>query len=383
MKVVVFPHTPPPHHGQSYMVELMLRGFERTEFGIECFHVNARFAADSQDIGRLRISKVFRLLGYCARAIWLRFRHGAANFYYIPAPPRRRDLFRDWIILLICRPFFRRLIFHWAAAGLGQWLEDQPRWMRAISQLALGRADLSVSLGEFNKKDAALLKPKREAVAPNGIPDPCVNFAEIKQRRQTRLRERQSSSAGGIKVLYLGFCTPTKGLLDAMRALVAANDASKKEKQPFLFELTLAGDFLERADEKAFHDAMEELGRPESIRYVGFVAGKEKTRLLEDSDILCFPTYYYAESFGLVIAEAMAFGMGIVATRWRSIPELFPANYPGLVDIKSPEQIARALRTLAVRDDAEAFRQRFLANYTVERFLSNLAAAFHEVESTD
>ena len=27
MKLLVFAHTPPPHHGQSYMVQLMLEGF--------------------------------------------------------------------------------------------------------------------------------------------------------------------------------------------------------------------------------------------------------------------------------------------------------------------------------------------------------------------
>ena len=27
MKLLVFAHTPPPHHGQSYMVQLMLDGF--------------------------------------------------------------------------------------------------------------------------------------------------------------------------------------------------------------------------------------------------------------------------------------------------------------------------------------------------------------------
>ena len=27
MKLLVFAHTPPPHHGQSYMVELMLKNF--------------------------------------------------------------------------------------------------------------------------------------------------------------------------------------------------------------------------------------------------------------------------------------------------------------------------------------------------------------------
>ena len=54
MKLLVFAHTPPPHHGQSYMVKLMLDGFgddwhqRRAKspgaFGIECYHVNARFS---------------------------------------------------------------------------------------------------------------------------------------------------------------------------------------------------------------------------------------------------------------------------------------------------------------------------------------------------
>ena len=54
MKLLVFAHVPPPHHGQSYMVRLMLNGFggdrrekkDRTQdsspFGIECYHVNAQ-----------------------------------------------------------------------------------------------------------------------------------------------------------------------------------------------------------------------------------------------------------------------------------------------------------------------------------------------------
>src|SRR5882757_8260343 len=51
MKLLVFAHTPPPHHGQSYMVQLMLAGFggdarrkkgaAASPYGVECYHVNA------------------------------------------------------------------------------------------------------------------------------------------------------------------------------------------------------------------------------------------------------------------------------------------------------------------------------------------------------
>ena len=141
MKLLVFAHTPPPHHGQSYMVQLMLSGFggdhrrsqpmmldwqstpSPKEFGLECYHVNARLSQKLEDIGDLRIGKFILLLGYCAQAIWCRFRYGVTNFYYIPAPGKRSALLRDWMVMLICRPFFKRIILHWHAAGLAKWLE--------------------------------------------------------------------------------------------------------------------------------------------------------------------------------------------------------------------------------------------------------------------
>ncbi len=44
------------------------------------------------------------------------------------------------------------------------------------------------------------------------------------------------------------------------------------------------------------------------------------------------------------LIEAMAFGLPILTTRWRSIPELFSAGYKGLVAIRSPDQIAASIQ---------------------------------------
>src|SRR6185436_2325548 len=65
MKLLVFAHTPPPHHGQSYMVQLMLEGLggdhrQRKKsdpprpgdvHGIQCYHVNTRLSKRLEDIG--------------------------------------------------------------------------------------------------------------------------------------------------------------------------------------------------------------------------------------------------------------------------------------------------------------------------------------------
>ena len=390
MKLVVFAQTPPPLHGQSYMVELLLRGLSSADYGIEVFHVNAQFATDNKDIGKVRIGKVFRLIGYCFKAIWLRFRHGARNLYYIPAPPVKVPVYRDWIILILLRPFFRNFIQHWEAAGLGEWIEKQPRWMRLLTQLAHGKSELSIPLGGFNETDAAVFKPKRSVIVPNGIPDPCPDFAEIKIQRAARLHARQAAWESipatqhprpvDVHVLFLSLCSKEKGLFDAIDGVCLANRHCREGRLPIRFTLTIAGPFPDEATERFYAQTLDRLGNPDTIQHVGFADHETKTKLLAEADIFCFPTYYYAESFGIVIAEAMAFGMPIVATRWRSVPDLFPPKYAGLVDIQAPDQIAAALLELATHDDADEFRQRFLDNYTVEKFLANMSAAFNSLE---
>src|SRR5216684_6335616 len=216
MKLLVFAHTPPPHHGQSYMVQLMLAGFggnrrnsaEQSStaaeasggesFDIDCYHVNARLSQKLEDIGDLRIGKFILLIGYCAQAIWCRFRYGVTNFYYVPAPGKRSALYRDWLVMLICRPFFKRAILHWHAAGLGKWLEtDVQMRFRSLTYRLMRQVDLSVVLSKYNRADAEKLFSRRIRVVSNGIADPCPGFArEILPRRKARLAARRKLVAG-------------------------------------------------------------------------------------------------------------------------------------------------------------------------------------------
>ncbi len=116
------------------------------------------------------------------------------------------------------------------------------------------------------------------------------------------------------------------------------------------------------------------------VQYLGFVSGEQKHQLLREADLFCFPTYYENENQPVNLIEAMAFGLPILTTRWRSLPELFPANYPGLVNVRSPEQVADRMLALIAIETGEGFRDIFLRNFTLERHLSALADAFKQVE---
>ncbi len=397
MKLLVFAYTPPPHHGQSYMVKLLLDGFAEESKSakpsqdtphITCYHVNALFASDVTDMGRFRWQKVWLVFKYCFVAISLRFRHGIENFYYVPAPALKNSLIRDWIILLLCRPFYKRLFLHWHAAGLGGWLEQtQPSFSRWLSHLVLDNADLSIAVSGVNIPDADKFFPKQQALVYNGIADPFPDFTtKILPVRAARLHKRtqRAEETSVVKVLFLSLCCKEKGLIDTVRAMKLANDAALKAGLGLTFQLTVAGKFLNPEEEELFSKTVMDCDLHHCVTYAGFLGGEAKKQAFMEADIFCFPTYYWAEAaVPLVLIEAMACGLPMVASQWRSEPRFYPPHYPGLVAVKNPDQIAGALLELANADLFQFFRDCYLQNFTLSHHLATLKKSFLNAENSN
>lgn len=386
MKLLVFAHTPPPLHGQSLAVQSLLDGFggdRRTapqrpasSRGIECYHVNSRLSSSLEDVGSGRWQKMLRLAGYCLEAIRVRFRHGPRVLYFVPAAPMRNSLYRDWVVMALCRPFFQRVVFHWEAEGLADWLETNGKpWERRLSQWLLGGVDLSIVLSRSSRSGASKLAPRRIEIVPNGIEDPVPNFAPGSRSRDPRF----------FRALFLGHCTRGKGLFDAVDGVAGANAALAAAGEARRVTLEVAGLFPDAAERQEF-DAR--LCRPDlalpgggcAVRYGGFADTDRKRVLFAASDCLLFPTYYYAESLSLVILEAMAWDVPVLTTRWRSIPDIFPEGYPWLVEPKDPEAVARALVELSRTSAGPGLRVHFLKHYTADRYHDRMAEAIGSLD---
>lgn len=354
MKLLVLAQTPPPVHGQSVMVRTAVAGLPA--HGVPVAHVNLRLSRSAGDIGRWQPGKLLAILDACAQAVAARFLEGCDTLYYVPAPGKRGAVWRDWLVLLLCRPFFPRLVLHWHAGGLAGWLATRaiaPE--RGLTQLLLGGADLGLVLDASLQADAAAVQPQRVAVVPNGIADP----GEPPPR----------PPAAPFQVLFLGLCSEEKGLFAAAGAVLAANRAGGSDR----FTLVAAGDFPEAATAARF--AALCAAHPGELRHAGPVHGAQKTSLLQTSHCLCLPTRYPAEGQPLVVLEALAHDLPVVATRWRAIPATLPPGTP-LVEPGDTAGLAGALRQLArTPPPAGALRRHFLAHYTTERHLAALAAA--------
>jgi len=316
MKLLVFAHVPPPHHGQSYMVQLMLNSFGGNRrrqpqppapdaFGVECYHVNARFSKTFEDIGEFQGGKIFLILWFWAQAVWIRFRYGVENFYYVPAPGKRVALFRDWLVMFLCRPFFKRVILHWHAAGLAKWLETETSiTARAATYRLFKPVDLSIVLSRYNVADAEKLRSRLIHVVNNGIPDPCPDFeSAIRLHRRERFAQRQKIFAGEfparlvtVNLLFLAHCTREKGLFATIEAVRRASREIIRRQLPLKLKLTLAGNFVTAEEQAEFDRLRQDPEIAALAQHAGFVAGGRKEKLYREADLFLFPRVIWGKT---------------------------------------------------------------------------------------
>jgi hypothetical protein len=55
-------------------------------------------------------------------------------------------------------------------------------------------------------------------------------------------------------------------------------------------------------------------------------------------------------------------------------------DYPGLVDVRAPEQVADALMRMIEMDPFTDLRKRFETRFTVRQHLQNLADSLHQLD---
>lgn len=366
MKLLVLAQIPPPVHGQSLSVQTLVEGLHATAPDIEVFHVNLALSRDTTDIGKKRLGKVFALLSACLRALRLRARHGAMTLYYIPAPGKRAALYRDWMVMFLCRPFFNKLVLHWHAAGLGEWLTTRAtapeRW---LTHLFLGRAALAIILARELPDDARAFAPRRLCVVANGV--------DIGAPPTLR-----AHTAPVCRLLFISACSRGKGLwaiLDALEIL--------QSEMPGVFHFTAAGPFENAADQRDFEARVSGEKLRVCVRYVGEVDAARKHALYAEADLFVFPTYYAHEAQPLVLIEALAHDLPIVTTRWRAIPGMFPAGCEHVRLIApdaTPAQLASAIAALQASGPAGGeMHAHYEKNFTRAAHLAALENALRGV----
>ncbi len=381
------------------MVQVLLEEL-RADPRFEVYHVDARVSDDMGDIGSFRPQKFLRLSKCILQAWWIRLRYGHMAFYYVPAPAKKSAIIRDWLVMALCRPLFPELILHWHAYGLGEWASSGSDWARKMTRWALGRAELSIVLNNYNKRDAEVFAPKRIEVVSNGIPDLFPDYdARLREARQSRalqLKQLVESDAfpekkhsniarnGGmsaaglgpglerVRFLFLGHLIESKGFFVAIEATRMANEELRRSNAAWRAHLTLAGSFSSEGEAVRAQASMEAANRSSGtegpcVTLAGFLDSGQKKSALEEADCLVFPTFYEGETQGLVLLEAMSAGLAVITTSWRGVTEVLPEGYQWVVVPDSSDALARAMVSQPGDDCSATLRRRYREGYTIAK----------------
>ncbi|MCH6255293.1 glycosyltransferase [Puniceicoccaceae bacterium K14] len=354
-KILVVGQTPPPYHGQAIMIETMLKGHYEN---LELIHVRMDFSENIDEVGSFQIKKIFKLFTLIFDILKTRFSSKAKILYYPPAGDATVPILRDIAILCTIRPFFKKTVFHFHAAGLLDGYNKIPRILRPLFHLAYKKPDNCLNISEKLPPISHFLKSKQHTVLPHGIDDPAIGF-------------KRSSSNDIRQILFVGAVRESKGvmvLLKAARILLDKNLA---------FKLNIVGEFATRDFEKEARSFVSKNHLGDKVIFHGLCKGEEKWEQYRVNDIFCFPTFYENESFGIVLVEALAFGLPVVSSDWRASTDIISEPENGYNSkSKDSADLAVKLEALLQEPDLSPYwetnRKRFTDRYTTDKFVKRI-----------
>jgi starch synthase len=141
--------------------------------------------------------------------------------------------------------------------------------------------------------------------------------------------DQETAEGGPLRFIYAGGCSIRKGI----PVLLEAWDKARLRDA----ELLLVGSW-QLADSK-----LKEL--PRGVKFLGPVGPEQLRELYRESDVFVFPSFF--EGFGLVILEAMACGLPVIATECSAAPDIVTDACGKVVAAGKLDQLVDALRTMA------------------------------------
>lgn len=346
------------------MIRLTLAG----DYGpnVRLHHIRMAFSKDMNEVGKFRVAKLVELVSLVFRIYAARVRFNCTVLYYPPAPPQRVPILRDFVVLLATRWLFGKTIFHMHAGGLSEAYMGLSRLMKWTFWRAYGGPDVVIRPSSFNPEDGRFLKARNDLVIPNGIED------------HAGLRHRQELSEHP-EILFVGVICRSKGVEVALDACRQLRERSLDVTFKFM------GRFESPSYEREIWRFVEDNGLGDCVEFLGERTGNDKWSAFRRAWIFCYPSFFEAESFGLVVAEAMSFAMPVVATRWRGIQSLVVDGETGfLVPVRDAAALSERIAFLLENPDVankfgKSGRGRYLAEYSIERYHEQMRQLFQNV----
>lgn len=359
--VLVLGQTPPPVHGQALAIENLL---QIPSHELRIVFMRMRFSDDVAEIGKFRLKKVLHLFSLIHQAI-RQLRNCRSLILYYPPAAAVIPVLRDIFFLKMVRPFAPATVLHFHAGGVSQTIRSR-WWLRWLAGNVYQEVEAAVHLLPSAAAEESCFRPKRTFCVPNGLDIPLVQRSRLPGHNLFR-------------VLLVGLLSAKKG------TGLAIEIAGELKRRGVRFEVRLVGEWESQAECERCERIAAERDVVTHVSFAGILTGEAKWQEYSDADAFLFPSYHETESMPLVLIEAMAYSLPIVAGRWRHIPDIVEDGTTGcLFPIKDVGAAAELLRQLAESEElrqslGSAGRKRYEENYTLSRHLTAMKDVFQAV----
>jgi glycosyltransferase involved in cell wall biosynthesis len=359
--VLLVGQTPPPYHGQAVVTAML---FENNWRDLKVARLRMSYSDSIDHVGKFGIGKVIHLFALVIKTWWLALTKQPRVLYYLPASANKVPVIRDIIYLGAVRWLFKKTVFHYHAGGLPEYIGEAGLFGKLATR-AYSNADVSVEICRTDHSPGREFQANNTVVIPNGV--------DVGKCQRTRQEEEK------IRILFLGALSEGKGAID----IIQSAKVLRERGCHLTFQMVGAwasDDFKNRA-----LGLIDEAGLTDIFEFSGVLKGDAKWQAYADADVFFFPSHYQSENFPLVLIEALAYGLPVVSTNWRGIPQLVgDSNAAILCEINAPEQYADALEEVAKHPDrreqmGRAAQQHYETCYTREKFLARMEEVFRSL----
>ncbi len=367
MKVLFFTPVPPPLNGATYMIKTLLESELKEHYDVT--HINCSFVEHFDDTeGSLSFRTGLLFVRYLIELVRCLFVVKPAVVVICPNFSRN-SFIKTCIYIFICARLFRKKTILWCHAnGLGKLYYSSCFLLRLTIRYIMRAATCVVTPSSKVAEDNnnLLVNADRLCTIHYGIPSELVQSSHEDKKT--------------IRVVYISNMFIAKGwriLFDAANIICRKyNDVTFNFYGPPTFDSP-------REDiDRLFSSS----SFSERVKYHGPVYGLAKERVLAESSIFCFPTYF-EETFGIVNIEAMKYGLPIIATNHGGIPEIVDDSLGGfLVEKGNVNDLVDRLEILINNEDVRLSmgsynRMMFAKKFTVDTFVENWIVLFSRFEN--
>jgi len=355
-KVLFLGRFPPPVHGAAVMNENYFEALNKDKnFKVKKIKLNKYDSLEN--IGKIDKNKIkgfFSTTNELIKSL-IKFK---PKIIYLEMAPSGLAFYRDSIYILISKLFHKKIFTQFHAKGMGK--NTKTIFSKLYHKFVFKKTKV-ILLSEILYSDVSkIIKRNQVEILPNGISD------EITDKEFGKIIAKRKKNKKPV-FLFLSNMIESKGPIDTLKI------CNELKKAKIAFECLFVGKFQDKEFEERFFQELKELDLEKNCKYLGPKYGKEKSKILERTNYLIFPTEYPDECYPLVILEAFMYGIPVFSYNEGAIKEIISENYLGYVsknrkwedlEFKLQERLKKTQNCKKIR---EYFKKNYVFNISAKK----------------